>query len=93
MRHRHNTIAYVIFGLIAIGILFTVLTRPGALIIPLLVFGIIFWLYKYPPGRWRSRTKSFTPPRFSRTKPKRRNATFRVINGSKDSSDEPPKYH
>ncbi|GCL72055.1 MULTISPECIES: hypothetical protein [Paenibacillus] len=93
MRHRNSTIAYVIFALVAIGILFTVLTRPGTLIIPLLVFGIIFLLYKYPPSRWRSRSKSFSPPRFSSSKTKRRNATFRVINGSKDSSDEPPKYH
>ncbi|MBP1155061.1 MULTISPECIES: hypothetical protein [unclassified Paenibacillus] len=93
MRNRNSTIAYVIFGLIAIGILFTVLSRPGTLIIPLLVFGIIFWLYKYPPSSWRSKTRSFTPPRFNGSKAKRKNATFRVINGRKDGSDEPPKYH
>ncbi|GMX65526.1 hypothetical protein Elgi_47970 [Paenibacillus elgii] len=90
MRNRNSTVAYVIFGLIAIGILASVLSSPGTYIIPILVFGVIFFLYKFPPNRWRQ-PKRPSSSRFQ--KGKRRNATFRVIQGSKDSSDEPPKYH
>ncbi|MBU7317127.1 MULTISPECIES: hypothetical protein [Paenibacillus] len=90
MRNRNSTVAYVIFGLIAIGILASVLSNPGTFIIPILVFGVIFFLYKFPPNRWRQ-PKRPSSSRFQ--KGKRRNATFRVIQGSKDSSDEPPKYH
>ncbi|MCP3773294.1 hypothetical protein NLX71_08180 [Paenibacillus sp. MZ04-78.2] len=90
MRNRNSTVAYVIFGLIAIGILASVLSNPGTFIIPILVFGVIFFLYKFPPSRWRQ-PKQPSSSRFQ--KGKRRNATFRVIQGNKDSSDEPPKYH
>ncbi len=90
MRNRNSTVAYVIFGLIAIGILASILSNPGTFMIPILVFGVIFFLYKFPPNRWRQ-PKRPSSARFQ--KGKRRNATFRVIPGSKDSSDEPPKYH
>lgn len=91
MRYRNNTIAYILFGLLAIGILASVFTNPGAIILPVLVFGTIFFLYKYPPNTWK-RTKRSTPSsRFQRGKAKK--ANFRVIPGSKDSNDEPPKYH
>ncbi|TVY11473.1 hypothetical protein [Paenibacillus cremeus] len=90
MRNRQSTLAYIIFGLIAIGILANIFANPGAFIIPVLVFGVIFWLYKFPPNRWRNGSGR-TQARYS--KGKRRNATFRVINGNKDGSDEPPKYH
>lgn len=90
MRNRNSTVAYVIFGLIAIGILASILSNPGTFMIPILVFGVIFFLYKFPPNRWRQ-PKRPSSSRFQ--KGKRRNATFRVIQGSKDGSDEPPKYH
>ncbi|CAG7612666.1 hypothetical protein PAESOLCIP111_01559 [Paenibacillus solanacearum] len=89
MRNRDRTIAYIIFGLIAIGLLSSIFSNPGAYIIPILVFGIIFWLYKYPPNRWRY--NRMAAPRSG--KGKRRNATFRVIPGSKNDPDDTPKYH
>ena len=92
MRHRNSTIAYIVFGLIGIGILASVFSNPGAFILPVLVFSIIFLLYKFPPSRWKRPTVK--PGKGSRfQKGRRKNATFRVINGSKSSSDEPPKYH
>ncbi|MCZ8516750.1 hypothetical protein O9H85_31180 [Paenibacillus filicis] len=90
MRGRYPWSTYIVLGLIALGILASIFRNPGAYIIPILVFGIIFWLYKFPPNRWR---RGGRPASSRFAKAKRRNASFRVINGSKDSSDEPPKYH
>ncbi|WP_026326291.1 hypothetical protein [Paenibacillus ginsengihumi] len=85
MRNR-NIGMYVVFGLLAIGLLVSI----SNLIIPIAVFAVIFLLYKFPPDRWR-RFKWSGGGRKPRGKT--RNAKFRVIPGSKDSSDEPPKYH
>lgn len=91
MYKRNRIWTYIVFGFIAIGILANVLRHPGAFLIPLFVFGGVFWLYKFPPNRWRWR-HSKTGSRFS--KGKRKTGSFRVIHGNKDSdSDEPPKYH
>jgi len=89
---RYSIATYVILGLALIG----VATMAMQLIIPILVFGVIFLLYKYPPNRWRkpSFASRSAKPGAGRTKEKRtRNASFRVIDGNKGSSDEPPKYH
>ncbi|SDD43127.1 hypothetical protein SAMN02799630_03455 [Paenibacillus sp. UNCCL117] len=91
MRNRSNTIAYIIFGLIAIGVLASLFTSPRAFLVPLLVFGAIFLLYKFPPNTWNRQSRK--PPSGRFAKGKRKNANFRVIPGSKDKQDEPPKYH
>ncbi|MEK8132772.1 hypothetical protein WMW72_33320 [Paenibacillus filicis] len=95
MRNRNNTIAYIIFGLIAIGVLASLLTNPTAFLVPLLVFGAIFLLYRFPPNTWNRQNRTPPPRGSSRfAKGKRKNATFRVIPGSKDKQqDDPPKYH
>lgn len=85
MRRKFSPIEVAIAILIAIGLLVSLRT----LFIPILVLGIIFLLYKFPPSRWRKNSIGRGP-----TKRKRKNAKFRVINGSKDSdSDDLPKYH
>lgn len=85
MRNRNNIGMYIVFGLLAIGLLVSIRN----LIIPIAVFAVIFLLYKFPPNRWsRFKSSGGRNPRG-----KTRNAKFRVIPGSKDSSDEPPKYH
>ncbi|MDQ0874953.1 hypothetical protein QFZ77_003612 [Paenibacillus sp. V4I3] len=85
MRRKFSPIEIAIAILIAIGLLVSLRT----LFIPILVLGIIFFLYKFPPSRWRKNSTGRGP-----AKGKRKNAKFRVINGSKDSdSDDLPKYH
>lgn len=89
MKKRYSIATYIILGLALIG----VASKALQLIIPIFVFGIIFLLYKYPPSRWRKPTFT-TRSSGSKTKEKRtRNASFRVIDGNKGSTDEPPKYH
>jgi len=87
---RKPIIAYIIFGLIAIGFAAEFFSSPGRLLIPLLVFGIVFYLYKYPPGRRKGRT-TVIPPR-NRDGKERRKTSFRVIRGNKND-DDPPAYH
>lgn len=85
MRRRFSPVEITIGALLAIGLLASLRT----LFIPILVLGFIFLLYKFPPSRWRK-------PSFNRgpSKGKRKNAKFRVINGTKESdSDDFPKYH
>ncbi|MGO4274954.1 hypothetical protein AB4Z22_34850 [Paenibacillus sp. TAF58] len=85
MRRKFSPIEIVIAILIAIGLLVSLRT----LFIPILVLGIIFLLYKFPPSRWKKNSTGRGP-----AKGKRKNAKFRVINGSKDSDpDDFPKYH
>jgi hypothetical protein len=84
---RYSIATYIILGLALIG----VASKASQLVVPIVVFGLIFLLLKYPPSKWG---KSKTTTRFGKNKEKRtRDATFRVINGNKGSSDEPPKYH
>ncbi|MDD9267498.1 hypothetical protein ACFPES_10735 [Paenibacillus sp. GCM10023248] len=85
MRRRFSPVEIAIGVLIAIGLLVNLPT----LFIPILVLGIIFLLYKFPPNRWKTISFGRGP-----SKVKRKNAKFRVINGSKDSdSDDYPRYH
>jgi hypothetical protein len=91
MRQGRFTVGgYIIMGLIAIGLLVSLKT----LFIPIIVFGAVFLLYKFPPSRWGMRTS--TPPgrRTAGTKRRTKDATFRVITGNKNTdTDDRPKYH
>lgn len=96
MPRRLNGIMIVFLILIVIGILKAAAARPAAILIPVVVFGIVFLLYKYPPARFRSayRQSRVKQPDRQRTKqqPRKRPAPFRVIEGGKDD-DDMPKYH
>ncbi|RAV01047.1 hypothetical protein DQG13_13470 [Paenibacillus sp. YN15] len=100
MYRRLSLPDYIIYGLLVVGILYRFLVNPGPFLIPLLVFGVIFLLYKFPPNRLQKhgrpvhqRNKAAGRKRYDERE--RRKAHFRVIPGSKPDSDdeEPPKYH
>ncbi|WP_248925286.1 hypothetical protein [Paenibacillus hamazuiensis] len=91
MNRRLPAYAYVIFGLVAVGILARFVSDPRGMIVPIVVFGVVFLLYKFPPSRWQRR-KTAPGPRFAKPKEKRR-APFRVIQGNKPDDDDLPKYH
>lgn len=90
---RFSAADYIIFGLLALGILARFVQNPGPFLIPFLVFGTIFLLYKFPPNRIRS----FTLKRQSNIRyreKERRKSRFHVIRGNKHPDDEePPRYH
>jgi len=93
---RQPILFYVIIGLLAIGVISMIVRNPGAAVIPVLVFGVVFLLYKFPPDRWRGLLRG-AGDRFSgnsaRRSPNVKKAKFRVIPGSKPDRDDPPKYH
>ena len=49
---------YTVYALIGVGVLHVFGQKPGAILFPLLLVGIIYFLYKHPP-RWLMR---FTHP-------------------------------
>jgi hypothetical protein len=89
MKKRFPIVAYIILGLALIGLA----SQALQLVIPIVVFAVIIFLYKFPPNTWGKRkwpgSRSGPKARDKRS----RNASFRVIDGNKGSSDEPPKYH
>lgn len=90
--YRHSkTISYIIFGLIAIGMLANI----QSMWIPMLIFGIVFYLYKFPPKQFQRGQRNSTRRSSSRPKSNsKKKSIFRVIKGNKKEDDEnPPKYH
>ncbi|WP_440394884.1 hypothetical protein [Paenibacillus sp. SAF-054] len=75
------------------------------LLIPFLVFGVVFLLFKYQPGRGKSRKAPKIKPsartmekvaaaKKTHTAGKRKHYPFQVIEGSKGKNDDQqPKYH
>ncbi len=101
MRSNRQLIAYIIFGLIIIGLISSFIQNPGPFLIPLIVLGGVFLLYKYPPQQLRrvfkpksgSRQSHASPRSSSKSSETRRKTTFRVIKGNKRDDEEPPRYH
>lgn len=98
MPGKMSPLFIVILALVAIGLIYQTISSPIQLLIPVVVFGAIFLLYKFPPGRraggTRHRSKQAArrdPSGGSKTKA-RKNMPFRVIEGGKDD-DNLPKYH
>jgi hypothetical protein len=99
---KWNTWSILILALLAIGIFYSFIKSPLSFIIPIVVLGGIFLLYKYPPSFIRGNRSQqgrthVTQSRAaaSRTKPKKprsKTVPFRVIEGGKDD-DDLPKYH
>jgi len=96
MSRKMSPMLIVILALVVIGLVSQSLTSPYQLIIPVVVFGAIFLLYKFPPGGARAaKPRSRAIPRRDQPqgKPKTKKAMpFRVIEGGKDD-DNLPKYH
>ncbi|GIQ70704.1 hypothetical protein DUZ99_14895 [Xylanibacillus composti] len=87
MRFRRDRLFwYVIIGLIVIGIV----SQLRQLLIPVVVLGTIFLLYKFPPHRWKR-----SSGQWSSRKHRAKKAKFRVIDGSgrEDNDNDTPRYH
>lgn len=92
----------IILSLVVIGLVSQTISNPYQLLIPVAVFGVIYLLYKFPPGAAAAKAKTKPQQRYkasarkdqqqaNRTKT-RKNMPFRVIEGGKDD-DDLPKYH
>jgi len=86
----------VILILAGAGVAHSLMSRPAAVLIPVLVLGTVFLLYKYPPGRWRRRgVRRDGPGRPPGSRPRNRRGAagrvkLRVIPGRK--KDDPPRH-
>jgi hypothetical protein len=96
-RRRHWSI-YAIAALLFIGLAGSLVNSPTQLIIPIIIFGAVFLLWKYPPARWRRTTKHArgypaSQARAKSSKDKRKPIPFKVIQGNKkDEKDSDPPY-
>ncbi|SDW33876.1 hypothetical protein [Paenibacillus sp. CF384] len=99
MPRKLSLLSVIILALVVIGIISQTISNPYQLIIPVVVFGAIYLLYKFPPG---AAARAKAKPRYktgarkdqqqaSKSKT-RKNMPFRVIEGGKDD-DNLPKYH
>lgn len=80
-RFRLPISAYVVIALAVIGYMSRLIMHPEELLVPTIIFGAVFLLYKFPPHSFRRKTKKKQSP-------------FRVIQGNKRNTDEgTPKYH
>ncbi|MDP5275685.1 hypothetical protein [Chengkuizengella axinellae] len=93
MNSRQRIVFYVILGLIVIGFLGSAFTNPKSFIIPLLVFGLVFYLYKFPPRRYRNNHnyKNVAKIQKKQQRKKRRKHKFKVIDGNKSKNDKDDK--
>ena len=96
--NKDKLIFYILIGLAIIGALSIIFRNPGRALIPILVFGGIYVLYKYPPHKWRmlwfqAKSKYLGSSRGVRGGRRTKRAKFRVIPGTKKDGGEPPKYH
>lgn len=84
-------IVIVIGILIAIGLIVSI----SHLLLPILVFGAIFFLYKFPPNSWKYKRRESRSKNNRPKSTKKKNTRFRVIQGNKidDNDDDKPKYH
>jgi hypothetical protein len=91
MRRRLGLTSYLIFGFGLIGVVSASFSNPSVFLVPLVIFGAVFLLYKFPPGRLRMNGPAIYQ---AKTRKPKKPAPFRVITGNKrDNDQEPPKYH
>lgn len=98
MNRRPGAAILVIGFLAVLGLIVQLSRNPSSVLIPVILVGIVFLLWKYPPETWRRRTAG--PVRMRRKSKADRNkaarrAKFRVIQGSKKqrNDEQPPGYH
>lgn len=90
MLRRANGWMYVIVALIAIGVFAQLAANPISVIVPLVIFGIIFYLFKFPP-RWLLRWVQQPPASMKRKYAKQRDAKVTKVKNGKKQSKHPKR--
>ncbi|WP_419873834.1 hypothetical protein [Candidatus Pristimantibacillus sp. PTI5] len=99
---KWNVWSITFLALLVIGLVYSVISSPLTFLIPIVVLGGIFLLYKYPPaflrgyhsqqGRTQVKQSRAAAPKSKVNKPRSKTVPFRVIEGGKED-DDLPKYH
>ncbi|MEI7024686.1 hypothetical protein [Paenibacillus sp. y28] len=93
MFRRYSPFMYIVGVFMVIGLLTSVIKNPSGLALPVIIFAVVFYLWKFPPKRFRGGGFTSGPSPRMKQQPKSKTAKFRVIPGSKTDDEEPPKYH
>jgi len=95
MNRRFSWPQLIIITIIAVLLLIGFVVSMSKFLIPIIVFGVIFLLYKFPPNTWKFRGNQTNGASNRKKKSPVRKAKFRVIQGSKpdDDNDDRPRYH
>ncbi|RCX23131.1 hypothetical protein DFP94_101725 [Fontibacillus phaseoli] len=108
MSKKQAILFWVVIGLAAFSIINGLFAggsfRLGGLLIPLIIVGVVFLLYKYPPRKYKKQTPKVKPSARTMAKvaaerrqasgTKRKSYPFQVIEGQKGKNDDDlPKYH
>ncbi|TCZ77435.1 hypothetical protein E0485_10595 [Paenibacillus albiflavus] len=96
MNRRFSWPQLIFITIIGVLLLIGFVASMSKFLIPIVVFGLIFLLYKFPPNTWKFRANQTTSGASNRKKKAPvRKAKFRVIQGSKpdDDNEDKPRYH
>ncbi|MCU6710162.1 hypothetical protein M6D81_15800 [Paenibacillus sp. J5C_2022] len=95
--------AIVVLALLVIGIVTAMGNNLMAILLPVVIIGGIFLLYKYPPSLMGGKQSGRRQDRGYQQRHKQRNGgkdrsrskpmPFKVIEGGKEDNDDLPKYH
>jgi len=87
---QKGVLYWILLILFIIGVVESIFANPTGMLIPLLVFGAIYYFYKHPEKLYRLFNSNVSYRSHNQTKKKRKNP-FIIIKGKKD--DDQPKYH
>lgn len=93
MFRQKPILTYVIFTLMGIGIFMQILEGSQTLLTAVIVFGLIYLLYRFPPTRWKRMGKQWKWKQSVKSSQKHAARNFRVIEGKKKKESERPPYH
>ncbi|WP_132766877.1 hypothetical protein [Tepidibacillus fermentans] len=88
---KHGILYWVLLILFIIGIAQSFFINPSGILIPLIVFGTIYYFYKHPEKVFWILNRNRNHSRHTKYALKRKRRRFTVIKGNKD--DDPTRYH
>lgn len=102
---KQKWFAYIVIAIVILGIVYSIKENPWLVVMPIVVIGGIFLLYKYPPAFLQKLAKppaskssqrggysSSNKQKTKRDRPRSKTVPFKVIEGGKDDNDT-PRYH
>lgn len=84
---------WLIIFFFVVGIIRTLRFSPSTILVPLLVFGSIYYFLKNPDLLRRISNKFTGRNNYYRSKKRPSSHKFEVIDGKKKNDDDHPKYH
>jgi hypothetical protein len=95
MNKRFSWPQLILLVLIIVFIVIGLVANFSRFLIPIVVLGSIFILYKFPPNRWKFNRKKQYSVHNRKKSTRKSKAKLHVIQGSKtdDTEDDKPRYH